>query len=68
MSLDKEFLLIGLHGKVLQHGNFMRVKNLRRYQENQLPTEKVRVQQLMDSLEEKEKLEQETPEGDQEDA
>ena len=40
----------------------------KKYQENQLPTEKVRVQQLMDSLEEKEKLEKETPEGDQEDA
>ena len=40
----------------------------KKYQENQLPTEKVRVQQLMDSLEEKEDLEQETPEGDQEDA
>lgn len=40
----------------------------RKFQENQLPTEKVRVQQLMDSLEEKENLEKETPEGDQEDA
>ena len=28
----------------------------KKYQENQLPTEKVRVQQLMDSLEEKENL------------
>ena len=30
----------------------------RKYQENQLPTEKVRVQQLMDSLQEKENLNQ----------
>ena len=40
----------------------------KKYQENQLPSEKVRVQQLRDSLEERENLEQEKPEGDQEDA
>ena len=36
----------------------------KKYQENQLPTEKVRVQQLMDSLEEKENLD--SPEEEQE--